>query len=126
MAPREQARSQNKFVGEFGENAVVDFIRAQGTTVVDRNWRIKEGEIDIVGKLADATIVFIEVKTRTSMTFGHPLEAINSKKAHRLQRLALAWLATHQALGATYRIDCVAVIISANGKFAIEYRENVL
>jgi putative endonuclease len=110
MAPQEKPRSQNKFVGEFGENAVVDFVRAQGTTVVDRNWRIKEGEIDIVGRLADGTIAFIEVKTRTSATFGHPLESINSKKAHRLQRLALAWLATHQSLGYPYRIDCAAVV----------------
>jgi putative endonuclease len=126
MAPQEKPRSQNKFVGEFGENAVVDFVRAQGTTVVDRNWRIKEGEIDIVGRLADGTIAFIEVKTRTSATFGHPLESINSKKAHRLQRLALAWLATHQSLGYPYRIDCAAVVFSPNGKFTIEYRENVL
>ena len=126
MASREQPRSQNKFVGEFGENAVVDFVRAEGATVVDRNWRIKEGEIDIVGRLADGTIAFIEVKTRTSAIFGHPLEAIDSKKAHRLQRLALAWLATHQSLGYPYRIDCAAVVISASGKFTIDYRENVL
>jgi putative endonuclease len=126
MAPRDRSRSRNKFVGEFGENAVVDLVRAQGSTVIDRNWRIKEGEIDIVGRLADGTIAFIEVKTRTSAAFGHPLESINSKKAHRLQRLALAWLATHQAFGAPYRIDCAAVIIAANGKCTIEYRENVL
>ena len=126
MAQHEKLRSKNKIVGEFGENAVADFVRAQGTTVVDRNWRINEGEIDIVGRLADGTIAFIEVKTRTSTAFGHPLEAINSQKAHRLQRLALAWLATHQSLGHPYRIDCAGVLIDANGKFTIEYRENIL
>jgi putative endonuclease len=126
MAPREHLRSKNKFVGEYGENAVADFVRAQGATVVDRNWRIKEGEIDIVGRLADGTIAFIEVKTRTSAAFGHPLESINAQKAHRLQRLALAWLATHQYLGHPYRIDCAAVILEPNGKFNIEYRENIL
>ena len=105
---------------------MADFVRAQGTTVVDRNWRINEGEIDIVGRLADGTIAFIEVKTRTSTAFGHPLEAINSQKAHRLQRLALAWLATHQSLGHPYRIDCAGVLLDAKGKFTIEYRENIL
>ncbi len=126
MAHRERPRSRNGFVGEYGENVVADFVRAQGTTVIDRNWRIKEGEIDIVGRLSDGTVAFIEVKTRTSTTFGHPLEAINSQKAHRLQRLALAWLATHQSLGHSYRIDCAAVLIESNGKFTIDYRENIL
>ncbi len=126
MATEQQPHSRNRIVGAFGEDAVVDFIARQGTTIVDRNWRIKEGEIDIVAQLADGSFAFVEVKTRTSATYGHPLEAINSAKAHRLQRLALAWLATHKSLGHEYRIDCAAVIVSANGKFSIEYRKNVL
>lgn len=126
MALSHRPHSRNKSIGAFGEDAVVDFIRAQGTAIVERNWRIKEGEIDIVAQLDDGTFAFIEVKTRTSVAFGHPLESINSEKAHRLQRLALAWLATHQSLGHEYRIDCAAVIISASGKFSIEYRKNVL
>jgi putative endonuclease len=126
MASTQRPRSRNNTVGAFGENAVVDFINRQGTTIVDRNWRVKEGEIDIVAQLADGSFAFVEVKTRTSATFGHPLESINSAKAHRLQRLALAWLATHQSLGHEYRIDCAAVIVSSSGKFTIEYRKNVL
>ncbi len=124
MALREH--SKNRIVGAFGENAVADFIGAQGATVVDRNWRIKEGEIDIVARLTDGTFAFVEVKTRTSTAFGHPLESINAHKAHRLQRLALAWLATHQALGHEYRIDCAAVIVARSGEFSIEYRKSVL
>lgn len=124
MALREH--SKNRIVGAFGENAVVDFIRAHGAEVVDRNWRVKEGEIDIIARLTDGTFAFVEVKTRTSTAFGHPLESINSRKAHRLQRLALAWLATHQALGNEYRIDCAAVILARNGEFSIEYRKSVL
>lgn len=126
MALKHQAHLRNKTLGAFGENAVVDFITARGSTAVDRNWRIKEGEIDIVARNADGTIAFIEVKTRTSTAFGHPLESIGIEKAHRLQRLALAWLATHQCLGHEYRIDCAAVIVSSNGTFSIEYRANVL
>lgn len=126
MAAKQQPLSRNNAVGAFGENVVVDFISSQGITIIDRNWRVKEGEIDIVARLADGSFAFVEVKTRTSVTFGHPLESINSAKAHRLQRLALAWLATHQSLGHEYRIDCAAVIISTHGKFTIEYRKNVL
>ncbi len=126
MAFKKQRQSKNRLVGAFGEDAVADFIRTHGATVVDRNWRIKEGEIDIVARLVDGTFAFVEVKTRTSTSFGHPLESINSKKARRLQRLALAWLATHQFLGHEYRIDCAAVIISRDGEFNIEYRKSVL
>ena len=126
MALNKQPRSKNRIVGDFGENAVADFMRANGVVIVDRNWRIKEGEIDLVARLADGRYAFVEVKTRTSSAFGHPLESINSKKAHRLQRLALAWLATHQALGHDYRIDCAAVIVARDGGLSIEYRKSVL
>lgn len=126
MELKEPPHTRNRIVGAFGEDAVADFIRARGATVVDRNWRIKEGEIDIVAQLADGTFAFVEVKTRSSSAFGHPLESITSQKAHRLQRLALAWLATHQSLGRDYRIDCAAVIVSRDGQFAIEYRKSVL
>ena len=126
MALKTQPRVRNKTIGTFGENAVVDFIKDQGSTIVDRNWRIKEGEIDIIARFADGMIAFMEVKTRTSVAVGHPLESIGLEKAHRLQRLALVWLATHQCLGHDYRIDCAAVIINANGTFSIEYRANVL
>ncbi len=126
MAHETNNKSGNRTIGAFGEDAVVEFIRERGLAILDRNWRIREGEIDIIAKLVDGTHVFIEVKTRTSVAFGHPLEAINSDKARRLQRLALAWLATHQSLGCDYRIDCAAVLISTGGKYSVEYRESVL
>lgn len=126
MSDINRPKSGNRALGDFGESAVVDFLTNRGTVVVDRNWRIKEGEIDIVAELPNGKISFVEVKTRSSKIFGHPLEAINAEKAHRLQRLALAWLAMHQSFGRAYQIDCAAVIISTGGSFTIEYRENVL
>ncbi len=126
MADINRAKSGNRALGYFGESAVVDFLTNRGSVIVDRNWRIREGEIDIVAELPDGKISFIEVKTRSSKIFGHPLEAINAEKAHRLQRLALAWLAMHQSFGREYQIDCVAVMVSPGGSFTIEYRENVL
>lgn len=119
-------KSQNRSIGTFGENVVADLIASRGATIVDRNWRIKEGEIDIVAQSSSGAIIFIEVKTRSSLTFGHPLESITKVKAHRLQRLALAWLATHKAFGAEFQIDCVAVLIGPGGQYSVEYRANVL
>ncbi|TRZ86019.1 MAG: YraN family protein [Streptomycetaceae bacterium] len=125
--PVSQAKkSQNQLTGEFGESVVADFLLARDTRILDRNWRIKEGEIDLVALLPNGSIAFVEVKTRRSYAYGHPLEAISYDKALRLQRLALAWLATHNCLGRHYQIDCVAVLIENDGKHTIEYRANVL
>lgn len=126
MALTHQPRSRNKTIGAFGEKVVADLLLSQGASIVDRNWRIKEGEIDIVVQLPSGAFAFVEVKARTSLAYGHPLEAITRDKAHRLQRLAMAWLATHQSFGHEFRIDCAAVMISTDGQFTIEYRENVL
>lgn len=126
MAQTHKRKSNNKVTGAFGEQVVTDHLIACGASIVDRNWRIKEGEIDIVAKLPSNVLAFVEVKTRSSLAFGHPLESISRQKAHRLQRLALAWLATHQSLGCEFQIDCAAVLVSSNGQHSIEYRENIL
>lgn len=97
------------------------FVEKRGDEILDRNWRVREGEIDIVTLGADGFFHFIEVKTRSSLAFGHPFEAINRDKAHRMQRLALAWLATHRALGCDYQIDIAAVLIAPDGTFTLEY-----
>lgn len=126
MALTHRPKTNNRTLGALGEKVVAEFLIKRGSLIVDRNWRIKEGEIDIVATLPDETFAFVEVKTRTSLAFGHPLEAITREKAQRMQRLALAWLATHQSLGSNYQVDCAAVLISPDGSYSIEYREKVL
>ena len=113
-------------IGAFGEDVTSQFLIERGDEILDRNWRIREGEIDLVTLGKDGLFHFIEVKTRSSLAFGHPLEAINREKAHRLQRLSLAWLATHRCLGCDYAIDLVAVLIASDGSHTVEYRENIL
>jgi putative endonuclease len=119
-------KSSNNRTGAFGEQSTVDYLSARGYEILDRNWRIREGEVDIVALSPQGMFSFIEVKTRTSVAFGHPFEAINREKAHRMQRLALAWLATHGCLGCDFSIDVSAVLISTDGNFTIEYRAGVL
>lgn len=113
-------------IGAFGEQVVTDFLIKKNIEVIERNWRIREGEIDIVALNASGVFSFIEVKTRSSVAFGSPFEAINRDKAHRMQRLALAWLATHGCLGCEYQIDVAAVMIAVDGTPSIEYRANLL
>jgi putative endonuclease len=113
-------------LGAIGEDSVAQHLIARGDEILERNWRVREGEIDLVSLGTDGIFHFVEVKTRSSLAFGHPLEAINRDKAHRLQRLALAWLATHGCLGCDYTIDVAAVLIAPDGAFTIEYRGAIL
>ncbi len=112
-------------IGAEGETLVASYLQGQGAVIIARNWRIKEGEIDLVARL-DGKLLFVEVKSRTSDKFGHPLEAIGPEKANRLQRLALAWIATHDQWGADYQIDCAAVHFRDGLNPNIEYRAGVL
>jgi putative endonuclease len=112
-------------IGADGETLVTSYLQSKGVTVIARNWRIKSGEIDLVAREGD-TLLFVEVKSRTSGKFGHPLEAIGPEKAFRLQRLALAWIATHDQWGTDYRIDCAAVHFRSGLRPDIEYRAGVL
>jgi len=121
-----QRKSKNKITGAFGENIIAQFLIQRGYEILERNWRIREGEIDIVALSPAGIFTFIEVKTRSSLVFGHPLEAIDNEKAHRLQRLALAWLATHKCFGCDYQIDGAAVLIAGDQSHSIEYRANLL
>jgi putative endonuclease len=116
---------RNQLLGAKGEDLVAEFLIAQGYQIIDRNWRIKEGEIDLIARNKHGEITFIEVKTRSNENYGHPLEAINKDKAHRLQKLALAWLVLNNCFGADYAIDCASVLI-LNGRTEIDYRKGVL
>ena len=118
--------SRNRQLGTFGEATVAHHLETLGYDIIERNWRIKEGEIDLIACDSRALLHFVEVKTRSSLAFGDPLEAIDRNKARRLQRLALAWLATHHQFGSDFSIDVAAVLVAADGSHTIDFRENIL
>ena len=121
-----QDRKRKQKLGAFGEEVITTFLTQRGDEIVERNWRIREGEIDIISLGRDGVFHCVEVKTRSSLAFGHPFEAINAPKALRMQRLALAWLATHGCLGCEYTVDVAAVLIAQDGSYTIEYRAAIL
>src|SRR5664279_5211472 len=96
-------------LGTFGEDAAARWYEARGFEIVDRNWRVREGEIDLVAR-SGRTIVFCEVKTRSSDRFGAPVEAVTATKQRRLRVLAARWLAEHPALRGQVRFDVASVM----------------
>ena len=119
-------KSRNLALGTFGESRVVDYRLKEGDEILDRNWRVLEGEIDVISLDRSGTFHFIEVKTRSSLAFGHPFEAISQVKLLRLQRLAMGWLVTHDCFGCEYSIDIASVLINPDGSHSLEYRQGFL
>jgi putative endonuclease len=111
-------------LGRRGETLAAEHLTASGYRVLERNWRCSHGEIDIVA-FKDGEVVFVEVKTRTSVAFGHPLEAITTAKLARLRRLAGAWRQAHPDVRAAVRIDAIAIIAPTHGLVEIEHLEGV-
>jgi putative endonuclease len=111
-------------LGRRGEKLAVDHLLASGYEIVERNWRCSQGEIDIVAT-KDSELVFVEVKTRSSLAFGHPLEAITTTKLARLRRLAAAWCEEHPGNHFAIRIDAIAIIAPTRGLIEIEHLERV-
>lgn len=99
-------------VGRYGEQVAADFLSGQGLEILERNWRCRDGEIDVVAR-SGSTLVIVEVKTRSSVGYGLPAEAVDRRKAGRLRRLALLWIEQHRDAYPSWpaiRFDVLAVV----------------
>lgn len=113
----------NKTVGAQGEELAAAFLRRAGYRIVERNFRCKGGEADIVAR-DGKTLVFVEVKTRRSMTYGPPQLAVTSFKQRQISKAALTWLAKNRQQDAPARFDVIAVMLLADGTNRIEHIPN--
>ena len=110
-------------VGAYGERLAARYLTESGLQILDRNWRCDQGEIDIVA-MDDTCLVIVEVKTRRSLAYGSPVEAVTAVKAARLRRLAACWITDHRSLVdsvADVRIDVVGVLRPRSGPARIEH-----
>ena len=99
-------------VGTLGEQAACSALESQGYRVVHRNYRVRGGELDIVCE-RNGTLVFCEVKTRTSNQFGLPEEAVTIAKRRRLRKLALEYLQREGKRARALRFDVISVFVTA-------------
>jgi putative endonuclease len=118
-------------LGKYGEQVASRWLADAGMTVLERNWRCRHGEIDIVARDGDAVVV-CEVKTRSATGFQHPLAAVTEAKAGRLRRLAECWLTerwlTEHGVPPPggVRIDIVAVLRRSRGAATVEHARGVV
>jgi putative endonuclease len=99
---------RRRSVGRLGEDLATDLLGREGYKLVERNWRDRTGEIDIVARDGECW-VFVEVKARHGHWLTLPEDGLTDEKASRLRQLALNYLAAHDLKDATWRIDLVAI-----------------
>ena len=112
----------------LGENKACEYLKKLGFKIIERNFRKGYGEIDIVAidqSEKEKVLVFIEVKTRTSNSYGSPLEAITYWKLKSLIKTAQYYKMTHRNLPDALRIDAVSVLLNGNNVESIELTRNI-
>ena len=115
---------QRSALGAYGETLAARHLTEQGMVLLDKNWRCDLGEVDLV--LRDGRVLVVcEVKTRSSLAYGTPIEGVTEQKAARLRRLAARWLADHDVRPAEVRIDIVGVLVPASGDIEVDHVRGV-
>ena len=111
--------------GDWGEALVTEYLSERGCRIVEREWRCRFGEIDLIAE-KDGMLLFVEVKLRTNLQYGMPREYVTAKKQEKLRAAALLYLSMH-GLDAPARFDVAEVYTDAHHSARstrIEYIEN--
>ena len=109
-------------LGRRGEDIAAEYLRERhGMVVLSRNWRCREGELDIIATDAEHRLIVCEVKTRSGTGFGEPAEGVTPRKVARIRRLAKIWMGNHRVRWVELRFDVVAVLIPPGREATISY-----
>jgi len=113
----------NRETGNRGEGIAADYLRKKGFEILERNFKNKFGEIDIIAKDKDV-LIFVEVKTKIGIEFGLPEEMINPGKLHRIRNMAMLYMSGKSV---PCRIDVVAIVLGPDNDVArLTHYENVV
>ena len=108
-------------LGKTGEDEAVRYLLSSGYLILDRNWRGTGGELDIIAKSPKEEVVVVEVKTRSSLRFGDPFDAITPEKYRKVYQLGREWISLH-AKAATWRIDVILLLKRGDGFELVHHR----
>lgn len=100
----------SKKTGDLGEKTAIDYLTKKGFTIIDRNFRSRLGEIDLIAQ-KNNKIHFVEVKTRIGLRKGYPHEAVNSSKIKRIEKLLELYLQTKKLSNSQLSLDVVSIVL---------------
>ena len=114
-----------KELGEKGEEIAAKLLTEKGYEILERNYRYRHGEIDIIAKdPSDGYTVFVEVKTRQNLEYGEPEYAITKNKQKQIKKMAELYLFDKEIVEVGCRFDVVTVLLQGKGKPIINHYEN--
>lgn len=116
--------SAPRMLGMRGEEAACRFLKRRGYIVLERNWTCPAGEADIVAKDEDGVLVFVEVKTRSSLEAGLPAESVTPRKRARYERIAGYFLSDYDGEECRVRFDVIALLVLGNGRALVRHYIN--
>jgi len=102
-------------LGKLGENYAFERLKKMGYRILHQNYRCPIGELDMIAE-QDGSLVFIEVRTKSSNRYGTPDESITRKKQEKLRQIAMVYLSNQRLYGKTCRFDVVCVEVDREGK----------
>lgn len=112
-------------LAHWGEETAQKYLEEKGIRIVEKNYRTQSGEIDIIGYEKE-DLVFFEVKARSSIKFGYPEEAVNSKKIEKIELVANEYLDSSASNNINWRIDIIAIIRNPySQKYQLKWFKNV-
>ncbi|BCS53338.1 YraN family protein [Geobacter sp. SVR] len=115
----------NKAAGALGEEIASSFLAARGFRILERNYRCKGGEIDIIVRdPGDKSLVFVEVKARRDLAYGVPQLAVTPFKQRQISKAALTWLVQNRQQNTPARFDVIAILLDADGRHEIDHIVN--
>ncbi len=107
-------------LGKRGEDLAAEYLTGAGLVVLSRNWRCREGELDLVATDGERLVV-CEVKTRSGTGYGEPSEGVTPAKAARIRRVTAAWLRAYRVGWCEIRFDVLAVLCPQDGPVTVEH-----
>ena len=115
----------NISVGKLGEEIAAAFLTARGYRLLERNFRCKGGEVDIIVRdPADNSLVFVEVKARRGLSYGVPQLAVTPFKQRQISKAALTWLSKKRLHDTNARFDVIAILLDEGGHHKVEHIQN--
>jgi len=115
----------NQEIGELGEKLAKKFLEERDYEIICRNFKSREGEIDIIAKDEENTIVFVEVKTRTTTQYGEPSEAVNQTKKDHILKTAKYYLYSNKITESNIRFDIIEVFIF-KGRYRVNHIKEIM
>ena len=111
--------------GSLGEDLAAQYLERAGLSLIERNYRCKAGEIDLVATDGDE-LVFAEVRTRSGTAFGTPEESLTARKRRKMAECAFSYLAERSAPGRAWRVDLVAIELDRGRVVRVDHYKHVL